>query len=66
MDVLKRVVGGGILRSFSATSPNNVLTDAVDANDRAFLTTFPYVPPPWSASEVGNNNGASSLLHQFR
>ncbi len=27
-------------------SPNNILTDGVDANDQAFLSTFPYVPLP--------------------
>lgn len=66
VDILERVVGGGILRGFAATAPNNALSDAIDANDRTFLTTFPYVPAPWSGSEVGNNNGANSLLHQFR
>ena len=27
-------------------SPNNILTDGVDANDQMFLSTFPYVPLP--------------------
>jgi len=27
-------------------SPNNILGDGVDRNDRPFLTTFPYVPAP--------------------
>jgi hypothetical protein len=27
-------------------SPNNALTDGVDANDRPFLSTFPYAPLP--------------------
>ena len=29
-------------------SPNNVLTDGVDSNDKPFLTAFPYVPAPKS------------------
>ncbi len=33
-------------------SPNNLLGDGVDANDKPFLTTFPYVATPHSGYEV--------------
>jgi hypothetical protein len=29
-------------------SPNNLVGDGCDANDRTFLTSFPYVAEPWS------------------
>jgi hypothetical protein len=61
VDILELVVGG-VLRG--TTGIVGVLTDGVNANDRAFLTTFPYVPMPWSGSEVGANNGNNTLLHQ--
>jgi len=28
-------------------SPNNLVGDGVDANDKPFLSVFPYVPTPW-------------------
>jgi hypothetical protein len=33
-------------------SPNNTLGDGVDANDKPFLTTFPYVAAPHQGYEV--------------
>jgi hypothetical protein len=33
-------------------SPNNALTDGVDANDKPFLTTFPYLAAPFSGYEA--------------
>jgi hypothetical protein len=33
-------------------SPNNVLGDGVDANDKAFLAHFPYVASPHQGYEV--------------
>jgi hypothetical protein len=33
-------------------SPNNTLTDGVDANDKPFLTTFPYVAAPHQGYQV--------------
>jgi hypothetical protein len=63
VDVLERVVGGGILRG--GVGLNLLLSDKVDANDRAFDTVFPYVPAPWSGSEVGIDT-TNKLLHQFR
>lgn len=66
VDILELVVGG-VFRGTQGIV--GVLTDGVDANDRAFLTTFPYVPLPWSGSQVGNPKGltpGNSLLHQAR
>jgi len=34
-------------------SPNNLLGDGVDNNDKPFLSTFPYVASPWRGYEVG-------------
>ncbi len=33
-------------------APNNALTDGVDANDKAFLATFPYVASPFQGYEA--------------
>jgi hypothetical protein len=33
-------------------SPNNLLGDGVDANDKPFLMTFPYAATPHSGYEV--------------
>jgi hypothetical protein len=33
-------------------SPNNVLGDGVDANDKPFMTSFPYVATPYQGYEV--------------
>ncbi|MEO8286496.1 MAG: DUF4331 domain-containing protein [Chloroflexota bacterium] len=32
--------------------PNNALTDGVDANDKPFLSAFPYVAEPWQGYEA--------------
>ncbi len=45
VDIELRVVAGVLVPGFNV-SPNNALTDGVDANDRAVLSTFPYVPLP--------------------
>ena len=34
-------------------SPNNMVGDGCDANDRAFLASFPYVAQPWSGYDDG-------------
>ena len=44
-DIELQVVAGVLVPGFNK-APNNALTDGVDANDQAFLTTFPYVAPP--------------------
>ena len=43
---LQFVAGASPLGACNGQSPNNALSDGVDANDVPFLTTFPYVAPP--------------------
>ena len=45
VDISLQVVAGVLIPAFNK-NPNNQLTDGVDANDKAFLTTFPYVALP--------------------
>lgn len=45
VDVALRVVAGVLVNGFNK-SPNNALTDGVDSNDKAFLSTFPYIAMP--------------------
>ncbi|MGH9148838.1 MAG: DUF4331 domain-containing protein, partial [Acidimicrobiales bacterium] len=49
VDILLRLLAGGtpFTPSFNI-SPNNILTDGVDANDAAFLPAFPYASSPRS------------------
>jgi len=37
-------------------SPNNLLGDGVDANDKPFLPTFPYVASPWQGYDATHHN----------
>jgi hypothetical protein len=50
VDIELRVVAGVLVPGFDK-SPNNALTDGVDANDKPFLSTFPYVALPWQGVE---------------
>jgi hypothetical protein len=50
VDISLRVVAGVLVPGFNK-SPNNALTDGVDANDEAFLSTFPYVALPHQGFE---------------
>jgi hypothetical protein len=34
-------------------SPNNLVGDGVNVNDKAFMSVFPYVAPPWGGYEMG-------------
>jgi hypothetical protein len=54
VDIALRVVAGVLVPGFDK-SPNNALTDGVDANDKAFLSSFPYVALP--------NRGFESVPH---
>jgi hypothetical protein len=54
VDISLRVVAGVLVPGFNK-SPNNALTDGVDANDHPFLSTFPYVALP--------NQGFESVPH---
>ena len=48
---LRAMAGGTAFTPAFNHSPNNILTDGVDANDRPFLTSFPYVAPPISGTD---------------
>ena len=37
-------------------SPNNMVGDGCDANDRAFIDSFPYVARPWQGYEDGKHH----------
>ena len=47
VDIELQVVAGVLVSGFNV-NPNNQLTDGVDANDKPFLSTFPYVALPSS------------------
>ena len=55
VDISLRVVAGVLVPGFNK-SPNNALTDGVDSNDRAFLSTFPYVALPHQGFESRPHN----------
>lgn len=50
VDIELRVVAGILVPAFNR-APNNALTDGVDANDKPFLSTFPYVAHPHQGFE---------------
>lgn len=50
VDISLRVVAGVLVTGFNK-SPNNALADGVDANDKAFLSTFPYAALPHQGFE---------------
>lgn len=58
VDITERILGGA-LRGVTAA---NSLGDSVDSNDKPFMTQFPYVPTPWSGSEV-NTGTQYRYLH---
>lgn len=46
-------------------SPNNMVGDGCDANDKAFLGAFPYVPAPWQGYQDGvHHNSPCELLDE--
>lgn len=55
VDIALRVVAGVLVTGFDK-APNNALTDGVDANDRAFLSSFPYAPLPHQGFESRPHN----------
>jgi hypothetical protein len=59
---LRALAGGTPFTPDFNVSPNNALTDGVNANDVAFLTAFPYLAAPHQgyATQPHNSNGASS------
>lgn len=58
VDIAERILGGALR---GVTAANN-LGDGVDSNDKPFSTQFPYVPTPWSGSEV-NTGTQYRYLH---
>lgn len=50
VDASLRVVAGVLVEGFNK-SPNNILTDGVNANDKAFMSAFPYVALPHQGFE---------------
>ena len=42
-------------------SPNNLVGDGVNQNDKPFMSVFPYVAPPWG----GYDMGVTSFHHPF-
>jgi hypothetical protein len=48
---LRALAGGTPFTPAFNIAPNNLLGDGVDRNDKAFLTTFPYVPHPFAGYE---------------
>ncbi|HEX7831713.1 MAG TPA: DUF4331 domain-containing protein [Thermoanaerobaculia bacterium] len=55
VDISLRVVAGVLVTGYNK-SPNNALTDGVDANEKAFLSTFPYVALPNQGFESRPHN----------
>ncbi len=50
VDIALRVVAGVLVEGFNI-APNNLLGDAVDRNEKPFLSRFPYVAPPHQGFE---------------
>lgn len=55
VDIALRVVAGVLVPGYNK-EPNNALTDGVDANDKPFLSTFPYVALPLQGFESKPHN----------
>lgn len=52
---LRALAGGTALTPATNVSPNNILGDGVNGNDRPFLTQFPYVASPYSGYDAPNS-----------
>lgn len=59
VDIALRVVAGVLVPGFNK-EPNNMLTDGVDANERPFLSTFPYAALPHQGFESRPHPNAGS------
>ncbi|MEA2641053.1 MAG: hypothetical protein QOF51_2447 [Chloroflexota bacterium] len=60
---LQAVAGGTPFTPAFNVAPNNQLGDGVDANDKPYLTSFPYVASPWpgyNGKQVAPATGAAS------
>jgi hypothetical protein len=51
VDIALRVVAGVLVGDEYNVEPNNALSDGIDANDKKFLTSFPYVAAPSAGFE---------------
>jgi hypothetical protein len=49
------VQGFGFCGGNANRSPNNLIGDGVDANEKPFLTTFPYVATPHQGYDHGHH-----------
>lgn len=49
------IQGFGFCAGNANRTPNNLLGDGVDENDRAFMTRFPYVASPHQGHEHGHH-----------
>lgn len=58
VDIALRAVAG-VLAGFNV-SPNNALGDGVDFNDKACLSSFPYVATPWSGYQDTHGNRSAT------
>ncbi len=45
-------------------SPNNLIGDGVDGNDKTFLTSFPYVASPWQGYEALPPTATPAYAHE--
>lgn len=50
LDIEERAVAGVLVQGFDK-SPNNILGDGVDANDKPFGHSFPYLASPWPGND---------------
>ncbi len=57
---LRAVAGGTPLTPAFNVSPNNILGDGVNGNDRPFLPQFPYVATPWQGYEHQHHKQGST------
>ena len=58
---LRALAGGTPFTADFNVSPNNALTDGVDANDEPFVTVFPYVAAPHEGyGTAPHNSGATA------
>jgi len=56
VDIELRVVAGVLVSGFNK-EPNSLLTDGVDANDKSFLASFPYLASPHQGYESRPQGG---------
>lgn len=60
VDIELRVVAGVLIPAFNV-SPNKDITDGVDANEKTFLSTFPYVAHPHQGYDSVTRRGMMTI-----